>query len=119
MAARRMWAPGTEVEWGRIGTIGACTQGVGPLPVESWKRWHVALWSHAGLPKKSPRILALRMGSGTTMDYDHLVNLRTNHPAWRLLAADSAPFVIGFLHLRLHRTEPAHFARRGAGGSTR
>lgn len=32
------------------------------------------------------------------MDYDHLVNLRTNHPAWRLLAADSAPFVISFLH---------------------
>ncbi|MGI6081845.1 MAG: DUF3375 domain-containing protein [Limnochordia bacterium] len=32
------------------------------------------------------------------MDYDHLVNLRANHPAWRLLAADSAPFVISFLH---------------------
>ncbi|MQA91371.1 MAG: DUF3375 family protein [Gemmatimonas sp.] len=33
------------------------------------------------------------------MDYDFLVNLRRNHPAWRLLAADRAPFVIGFLHL--------------------
>jgi len=32
------------------------------------------------------------------MDYDRLVNLRANHPAWRLLAADSAPFVISFLH---------------------
>ena len=32
------------------------------------------------------------------MDYDHLVNLRQNHPAWRLLAADHAPVVIGFLH---------------------
>jgi hypothetical protein len=32
------------------------------------------------------------------MDYDLLTNLRRNHPAWRLLAADSAPFVIGFLH---------------------
>lgn len=32
------------------------------------------------------------------MDYDLLTSLRQNHPAWRLLAADSAPFVIGFLH---------------------
>jgi hypothetical protein len=32
------------------------------------------------------------------MDYDFLVNLRRNHPAWRLLAADHAPLVIGFLH---------------------
>jgi len=32
------------------------------------------------------------------MDYDFLVNLRRNHPAWRLLAADLAPLVIGFLH---------------------
>jgi hypothetical protein len=32
------------------------------------------------------------------MDYDLLTTLRLNHPAWRLLAADSAPFVIGFLH---------------------
>jgi uncharacterized protein DUF3375 len=32
------------------------------------------------------------------MDYDHLSGLRRNHPAWRLLAADSAPLVIGFLH---------------------
>ena len=32
------------------------------------------------------------------MDYDFLVNLRRNHPAWRLLAADHAPLVAGFLH---------------------
>ena len=32
------------------------------------------------------------------MDYDRLVSLRDHHPAWRLLAADSAPFVVGFLH---------------------
>lgn len=32
------------------------------------------------------------------MDHDHLQNLRRNHPAWRLLAADSAPLVAGFLH---------------------
>jgi hypothetical protein len=32
------------------------------------------------------------------MDYDFLVSLRRNHPAWRLLAADSAPFIISFLY---------------------
>lgn len=32
------------------------------------------------------------------MDYDYLVHLRRHHPAWRLLAADSAPLIIGFLH---------------------
>jgi len=32
------------------------------------------------------------------MDYDFLAALRRNHPAWRLLAADHAPFIIGFLH---------------------
>lgn len=32
------------------------------------------------------------------MNYDHLVSLRRTHPAWRLLAADSAPLVVGFLH---------------------
>ena len=32
------------------------------------------------------------------MDYDHLIHLRRNHPAWRLLAAEHAPLVIGFLH---------------------
>src|SRR5690625_939205 len=32
------------------------------------------------------------------MDYDRLVGLRQHHPAWLLLAADSAPLVIGFLH---------------------
>jgi hypothetical protein len=32
------------------------------------------------------------------MDYDFLTNLRRNHPAWRLLAADGAPFVVAFLY---------------------
>ncbi|HEX7061937.1 MAG TPA: DUF3375 domain-containing protein [Woeseiaceae bacterium] len=32
------------------------------------------------------------------MDYDFLTNLRRNHPAWRLLAADAAPFVVAFLY---------------------
>ncbi len=32
------------------------------------------------------------------MDYHHIDTLRRRHPAWRLLAADSAPLVLGFLH---------------------
>lgn len=32
------------------------------------------------------------------MEYDDLVRLRREHPAWRLLAADSAPLVAAFLH---------------------
>jgi len=32
------------------------------------------------------------------VEYDHLLHLRHSHPAWRLLAADSAPFVVAFLH---------------------
>lgn len=32
------------------------------------------------------------------MDYELLSTLRRHHPAWRLLAADNAPFVIGFLY---------------------
>jgi hypothetical protein len=32
------------------------------------------------------------------MNHDHLQTLRRSHPAWRLLAADSAPLVAGFLH---------------------
>ncbi|HET6628684.1 MAG TPA: DUF3375 domain-containing protein [Woeseiaceae bacterium] len=32
------------------------------------------------------------------MDYDFLTSLRRNHPAWRLLAAGGAAFVISFLH---------------------
>lgn len=32
------------------------------------------------------------------MDYELLATLRRHHPAWRLLAADNAPFVIGFLY---------------------
>lgn len=32
------------------------------------------------------------------MNYDYLVSLRRNHPAWKLLASDHAPFVIAFLH---------------------
>lgn len=33
-----------------------------------------------------------------TMDYSTLESLRKNHPAWRLLLADSAPLVASFLH---------------------
>lgn len=36
--------------------------------------------------------------NGASMDYERLVYLRQHHPAWLLLAADSAPLVIGFLH---------------------
>ena len=32
------------------------------------------------------------------MEYRTLKTLRRMHPAWRLLAADSAPFIAGFLH---------------------
>ncbi|HEX6928767.1 MAG TPA: DUF3375 domain-containing protein [Gammaproteobacteria bacterium] len=32
------------------------------------------------------------------LDYDSLVSLRHNHPAWRLLVADNAPLVASFLH---------------------
>lgn len=32
------------------------------------------------------------------MDYHALVALRQRHPAWRLLLADNAPLIIGFLH---------------------
>ena len=32
------------------------------------------------------------------MDYHALFALRQRHPAWRLLLADNAPFIIGFLH---------------------
>lgn len=35
---------------------------------------------------------------GMMLDYDELVSLRRRHPAWRLLAADSAPMVAAFLH---------------------
>jgi len=33
----------------------------------------------------------------TLMSYEALENLRRNHPAWRLLRADSAPLVVSFL----------------------
>ncbi len=32
------------------------------------------------------------------MDHDHLQTLRAHHPAWKLLRADSAPFVAAVLH---------------------
>jgi hypothetical protein len=38
------------------------------------------------------------------MDYEFLTHLRRNHPAWRLLASDQAPFVIGFLYHGYMRT---------------
>lgn len=38
------------------------------------------------------------------MEYEFLTHLRRNHPAWRLLAADQGPFVIGFLYHGYVRT---------------
>jgi hypothetical protein len=32
------------------------------------------------------------------MDHDYMAALRREHPAWRLLASDNAPFIIAFLH---------------------
>src|SRR5699024_6671667 len=32
------------------------------------------------------------------MDYDSLTTLRSQHPGWRLLAADHGPFVAAFLY---------------------
>jgi len=32
------------------------------------------------------------------LDHADILYLRRNHPAWRLLAAETAPLVIGFLH---------------------
>lgn len=32
------------------------------------------------------------------MSYDSLKNLREHHPAWRLLAADNAPFILSFFY---------------------
>lgn len=32
------------------------------------------------------------------MDYDHLTHLRRHHPAWRLLAAEHAAVIVGFLY---------------------
>jgi flagellar motility protein MotE (MotC chaperone) len=34
--------------------------------------------------------------NGTRLDYDSLETLKRIHPAWRLLAADHAPFILGF-----------------------
>jgi hypothetical protein len=33
-----------------------------------------------------------------TMEYDQLVSLKKNHPAWRLLSADNGPMIASFLH---------------------
>jgi hypothetical protein len=32
------------------------------------------------------------------MDYDYLTHLKRHHPAWRLLAAEHAPVIVGFLY---------------------
>ena len=32
------------------------------------------------------------------INYDYLLSLRRNNPAWRLLCADSAPLIISFLN---------------------
>jgi hypothetical protein len=31
------------------------------------------------------------------MEYDQLVSLKKNHPAWRLLSADNGPMIASFL----------------------
>lgn len=36
--------------------------------------------------------------AATAMDYDQLVALKRNHPAWRLLGADHGPMIASFLH---------------------
>ena len=33
-----------------------------------------------------------------SLDHSSLAHLRQNHPAWRLLCAEHAPLVAGFLH---------------------
>ncbi len=38
------------------------------------------------------------MSEAGRLDYTTLESLRQNHPAWRLLRADSAPLVVSFLH---------------------
>lgn len=38
------------------------------------------------------------------MNYEHLTNLRKTHPAWRLLCADHAPLIVGFLFHNFVRT---------------
>ena len=55
----------------------------------------------------------MQEGIPRPMDYDELVRLRQRHPAWRLLAPTHAPFIIGFLHSELHRTQRAHRGRAG------
>jgi hypothetical protein len=47
---------------------------------------------HARLLSFSPLV------QRSLVQHDYLQNLRRHHPAWRLLAADSAPLVVGFLH---------------------
>ena len=45
------------------------------------------------------------------MDYTQLLALRQNHPTWRLLTAQSAPFIIGFFYyafLQQNRRSIAH-----------
>jgi hypothetical protein len=34
----------------------------------------------------------------SAMNYDYLCQLRSNHPAWRLLTRDNAPLIAGFIH---------------------
>lgn len=39
------------------------------------------------------------------MDHDSLERLKQTHPAWRLLLADNAPLILGFLHLVFSRSD--------------
>ena len=54
------------------------------------------------------------------MSYEFLKNMRIHHPAWKLLAADSAPLVISFLYFAFvadnKREIPEHILLRELDG---
>lgn len=50
-------------------------------------------------------VFPVRMcGSEAALDYHELTSLRHRHPAWRLLTAESAPFIVAFLHRAFTKT---------------
>jgi hypothetical protein len=48
----------------------------------------------------------------TAMEYDQLVSLKRNHPAWRLLGADHGPMIASFLHSSFIVPNVRTFARQ-------
>lgn len=50
-------------------------------------------------------------GYARAVDLDTLAKLRSTHPAWRLLAADRAPFIVSFLHHAFVKTNQRTRAR--------